>query len=130
MTKALLMVITCAACVTVWVPKANAQSQTYGSYLKLCNRTPGPISGSYTLRDLPQSKAISVFLAPGACDTVSLSGYTGRVTITGEEVGQSEVSFSSVDATPAAGGMLLATFSPTCPAATGQSASVCLQPQH
>lgn len=109
-------------------PGAFAQSQTYDSDLKLCNRTSGPLSASYILPDTEQAKPAQIFLASGACQTVSLSGYTGKVGISGQSLGQPAVSFGTANTTAAGGGLILAVFSSSC-SATNTQKSLCLQPQ-
>jgi len=106
-----------------------AQAQTPENLLKLCNRTAGPVSATYTLRDLSGSKPAEIFLAAGACQYVSLSGYIGKVTLGGKELSGSGKSFTSVDITPTPTGVVVTTFSSQCAVPLVKGAGYCLQPQ-
>jgi hypothetical protein len=109
--------------------KVDAQAQTPGNPLKLCNRTAGSVSATYTLRDLAGSKPAELFIAPGACQSISLSGYIGKITLGGKELTGSDRSFSSVELTPSITSVVVVTFSSQCASLIVAGSGYCLYPQ-
>jgi len=109
--------------------QTDAQAQTPGNILKLCNRTAGSVSASYTLRDVAGSKPAEIFLAAGGCQSVSLSGYIGKITLGGRELTGSDRSFSVGDVTPSPTGVVLVTFSSQCASPIIAGSGYCLHPQ-
>lgn len=122
------MAVLFASCTLVCKTEARAQSQTADSYVKLCNRTNGPVSAIYSLDALKGSKPVQIFLAAGGCQNVSLSGYIGKVTISGKQLNGPGKDFTSVDISPATSALVVATFSAQCAASKVQGSGYCLQP--
>lgn len=124
----LLVAVLFATVSSVCSTEARAQAQTADSYVKLCNRTTGPVSAVYTLDDLKGSKPAEIFLAAGGCQYVSLSGYIGKVTVSGKQLNGSSKYFTSVDLSPATSAVVVVTFSTQCAAPMVQGSGYCLQP--
>lgn len=123
-----LVAVLIASCSLLCPTEARAQGQTADSYVKLCNRTAGPVSAVYTLDDLKGSTPVEIFLAAGGCQNVSLSGYIGKVTIGGKQLNGAGKNFTSVDISPATSALVVATFSAQCAAPMVQGSGYCLQP--